>query len=269
MSLPRQCRRLAPVVAVATIVTGCAAQTTSSVTGQGLYPRLAVVAFLVDSVRGEWNDGTKKKTYGPTQAGWDTRRVSAEIVRDMLERVGTKVVPVLDAENYLEKADLEAGPDAWPGLVVRRLRDAGRIEDAEAVLLLRQNAIDAMGREYSPAAMLWWGGFIGAIVAEATKEERYFPSYLVAINVGLHKVMIGRSRCMVDFDAHLFDVDGQNVTARSFGLLGSYIVPEELWAPSFEEYSEAEKRDLQARCQFALRKALADGMVRLGLARRD
>lgn len=268
MPVTRLCLRLLTIVLAVSLGPGCAPQTTMDVRGEGLYRKIAVVAFLTDGVRGEWNDGSEKKTYGPTEADWDTRLISTEIVRDVLEGTGTQVVTITNPEDYLEEGDAEVGQHTWPGIVVRRLRDAGQIQDADAVLLLRQNAIDTSGREYSPGGNFWWGGFVGLIAGEVTKEERYFPSYLVAINVGFHETMVGRSRCMVGFDAHLFDTARQEVAARSFGLVGSYIVPQELWAPSFEEYSDAERQDLRARCQFALREALVDSMVRVGVARR-
>lgn len=237
--------------------------------GVGRYSKLVVVPLLADEVRVEWNDGLTRLAPARVTTGWETRDKAVRIVAELLAGSGTTVRGVMDVVGLLEE------PLEHPDLaseVVRRLRETGWVGEGEMVLLLRQNAIDAQGRQYSPGRDFLLGFFVSpllgplsVVIGATTREDVYQPSFLLALNIGLHAVMVGPSCCRIGFDAVLVDAAGKSSLAEAKSIIGQEKVPDTLRSHGWEELSEAERQTAEAYCLAALRRALAEAANRLQL----
>jgi hypothetical protein len=120
-----------------------------------------VVPLLADEVRVEWNDGFKRLAPPRVATGWETRDKAVRIVAELLAGSGTTVRGVMDVAGLLPES---AGQPDWASEVGQRLRETGRVEAGDVVLLLRQNAIDAQGRQYSPVRDFLLLGPLGIVI---------------------------------------------------------------------------------------------------------
>lgn len=228
--------------------------------GVGRYSKLVVVPLLADEVRVEWNDGFTRPAPARVASGWETRDKAVRIVAELLAGSGTMVRGVMDVVGLLPEP--VEHPD-WASEVVRRLRENRQVGEDEVVLVLRQNAIDAYGRQYSPVRDFLLLGPLGVVIGAITREDVYQPSFLLALNIGLHAVMVGPSHCSIGFDAALVATASLSSLAEAKSIMGQEKVPDTLRSRGWEELSEAERQTAEAYCLAALRRALAEAANRL------
>ena len=98
-------------------------------------------------------------------------------VSDLREAGGVGVLP--------GRVDEAATDKDWPHAAWEKLRAENRLAEAEALLLLRENALDGMGRQYSPARDFLATGLIGLAVGAANRGENYQPGFVVVAQGGL------------------------------------------------------------------------------------
>ena len=223
---------------------------------------MTVVPLLADEVQIESSDGFQSRTSPRTAAGWDTRVKTSKVVAELLEPFKTKVSSVDDVTSLLGSSDDAQG---WPQQVWQRLRATNRLGDTGAVLILRQNAVDAMGRQYSPAADFLSTGLIGLAVGAATRDDRFHPSFVLAINAGFHAAMIGGSHCSIGFDARLLDAKSGSLLSQTSAVLGQERLPDTFHAQDWETMSEGDRRIAETYCIAALRRALSQAINELNL----
>lgn len=232
--------------------------------GHGKYASVAVVPLLADEIRME--SGAFLPERSPRAVtGWETRAKADAIVREILAPTGTKVVAVHDVPGLLGE---DAGKEDWARLSWARLRDAGRLGDAQAVLLIRQNAIDAHGRQYSPFRDFFGAGLIGLAVGAATREEEYQPSFTLAVTSGAGAALTRESRCNVGFDAMLLDARTGQVLGAAKGVFGQELLPDDFRAETWEAATAAERHVAETYCIAALRRGLAKAIKQVELVER-
>ena len=233
--------------------------------GVGKYSHLAVVPILADAVRLERNDGFRIDATTHKIEQWETRAKAGRIAHELLAPAGTKVTTIADVAGLLpkDKNELEWAFYAW-----KRLKAARRLDNSKAVMLLRQNAVDAQGRQYSPVADFLALGLVGILMGAAGKEDRFHPSFLVALNEGFHAVMMGGPRCNVGFDARLLDAATGETLAAADAVLGQEKVPERLAKLSWTAMSDGDKRLVESHCIAALRRAVAQALNELEVVTR-
>jgi len=233
--------------------------------GVGKYSHIAFVPILVDVVRVERNDGSGIEATVHKVGQWETRAKAGRIALELLAPAGTKVTPIDDVAGLLpkDKEEPEWALHAW-----KRLKAAGRLDDSRAVMLLRQNAVDAQGRQYSPVADFMALGLVGILIGAAGQEDRFHPSFLVALNEGFHAVMMGPPLCNIGFDARLLDAATGETLAAVDAVLGQEKVPERLAKKSWATMDDSDKRLVETNCIAALRRAVAQALNELEVTSR-
>lgn len=228
----------------------------------GRYEHVTFVPLLADDVRLEWNDGTRVEAAPPEAIGWDTRRKAGRIATELLAPTGTRITPLEDVTGLLP----DDPEEDWPTHVWQRLRSDSRLPASGVVVILRQNAVDAYGRQYNPLADFLSLGVVGLASGAARREERFHPSFLLALNVGFHRTMIGASRCSIGFDARLLDAQTGEVLGETNAVLGQEYVPAELQQETWEAMSERDRGLAEAYCIAALRRGIAQALNELDVA---
>jgi hypothetical protein len=252
------------VLLVAATVAGCGVRPfeTGVEVGQvGRFRQVAILPLLSDDLRLQ---GTSTPSGADTvSTGWDTPRLTGQMAREILAPAGTQVIPLLPpalAANELSATD-------WPERIWRHLRDAQALGGAEAVILLRQNAIDGQGRQYSPVPDFFGFGLVGVVVGAATRSERFWPAFSLAVHTGLDEALLGPSRCGIGFDARLVDAATGTVRASSNAVLGIEILRTPL-GPVGAKLSDAQREIARTYCLAALRRGVSEAIRELELTGR-
>ncbi len=233
--------------------------------GIGRYSHLTFVPLLADEVRLEWNDGFNREA-GPRQpAGWNTQSKAGQIAVELLALAKTRVTPVEDVKGLLPGADEQSD---WESRVWKRLKAAGRIAPGGPIVLLRQNAVDARGRQYNPLANFMMLGLVGVAMGAANREDRFQPSFMLAMNTGFHAAMEGSSRCSIGFDARLLDADTGAILATADAVLGQEKIPGKLAKKKWSEMNGDERGMAQTYCIAALRRGVAQALNELEVTHR-
>ena len=231
----------------------------------GKYSYLAFVPILADAVRVERNDGFRLEATTHKVGQWETRAKAGQIALELLAPAGTKVTPIDDVANLLPK---DEGEQEWAFHAWKRLKTAGRLGNSRAVMLLRQNAVNAQGRQYNPAADFMALGLVGILMGAAGKEDRFHPSFLVALNEGFHATMMGPPLCNTGFDARLLDAATGETLAAADSVLGQEKVPERLAKKNWATMNDSDKRLIESYCIAALRRAVAQALNELEVTSR-
>lgn len=232
--------------------------------GHGKYVSIAVVPLLADEIRME--SGAFMPERSPrVVTGWETRAKADAIMQEILAPVGTKVVAVHDIPALLGD---DSGKEDWARLSWERLRQANRLEGVQAVLLIRQNAIDVHGRQYSPVRDFFGAGLIGLAVGAAQREEEYQPSFTLAVTSGAAAALSRGSRCNVGFDAVLLDARTGRVLGAAKGMFGQEMLPEDFQPKTWASATDAERHVAETYCIAALRRGLAKTVRKLDLVER-
>lgn len=233
--------------------------------GIGRYSHLTFVPLLADEVRLEWNDGFNREAGQRQLAGWNTQSKAGQIAVELLALAGTRVTPVEDVKGFL------LGPDEqsdWESRVWQRLKAAGRINPGGPIVLLRQNALDALGRQYNPLANFLALGPLGVVIGAATREDRFQPSFILALNTDFGAAMVGSSRCSIGFDARLLDADTGAILATADAVLGQEKIPAKLAKKKWSEMNGDERGMAQTYCIAALRRGVAQALNELEVMHR-
>lgn len=210
----------------------------------------------------ESSDGLHTTKSPRAAAGWDTGAKAGKLVSELLTPSGTRVVPLDDVAGLVAADD--TGPE-WPHRVWERLRAAHRLDDTDAVLVLRQNAIDSMGRQYSPAADFLTTGLLGLAYGAATREDRFQPSFILAVHQGFQAFMVGPSRCSIGFDARLVDARSGRLLSQADGVLGQESLPKTFQAETLTEMPEQDRQVVETYCIAALRRGISQAINDLDL----
>jgi hypothetical protein len=218
---------------------------------------------LADGARLEWNDGFRVEAGPPEDIGWDTRAKAGQIAVELLAPAGTEVTSLEKVEGLLPENPKD--PE-WARYVWERLRADDRLIKSEAVMILRQNAVDALGRQYNPVADFLSLGIVGVIAGAVGREERFHPSFLLALNIGFHATMIGPSRCSIGFDARILDADTGETLGATDAVLGQEHVPAELQKESWATMDEHERGLAETYCIAALRRGISQMLHELKVA---
>lgn len=231
--------------------------------GVGRYSAIVVVPLLTDAVRVDWSDGRKPQEQASCMTGWETREKAVRIVAELCAGSGTSVRGITDFTGLLPETPDQSD---WASTVVQKLREAKLVRDDEIVLLLRQNAIDEYGRQYSSFRDFMLSGALGVAVGAATREDIYQPGFFLAVNTGFEKTMEGPSCCTIGFDAAIVNAAGIECIAAANSVLGREKIPDSLLRDlGWEELSKEEQTTAEMYCISALRRAIADTMNRLHL----
>jgi hypothetical protein len=212
------------------------------------------VPLLADEARLEWNDGFRLEADPPEDIGWDTRAKAGQIAVELLAPTGTEVASLEDVSGLLPENPKD--PE-WARFVWERLRADDRLIGSEAVVILRQNAVDALGRQYNPVADFLPFGIVGVVAGAAGREERFHPSFLLALNIGFHATMMGPSRCSIGFDARILDAETGETLGATDAVLGQEHVTAKLQKESWAAMDEHERRLTEAYCIAALRRGIS------------
>ena len=233
--------------------------------GVGKYSHPAFVPILTDVVRLERNDGFRVEATTHKVGGWKTRAKAGRIAIELLATAGTKVTPIDDVADLLPKDEQES---EWALHAWKRLKAARKLDNPGAVMLLRQNAVDARGRQYSPLADFMGLGLVGVLMGAAGREDRFHPSFLMAQNEGFHAVMMGPPLCSIGFDARLLDALTGETLAATDAVLGQEKIPERLAKSSWSTMQDSDKHLVEIYCIAALRRAVAQALNELQVTRR-
>lgn len=233
--------------------------------GVGKYSHLAFVPILADVVKVERNDGFRIEAMIHEVGQWETRAKAGRIALELLAPAGTKVTLIDDVTGLLpkDKEEPEWALHAW-----KRLKAAARLDNSGAVMLLRQNAVDARGRQYNPVADFMALGLVGILMGAAGQDDRFHPSFLVALNEGFHAVMMGPPLCNIGFDARILDAATGETLAAADAVLGQEKVPEGLAKKSWATMDDSDKRLVETYCIAALRRAIAQALNELEVTSR-
>ncbi|MFZ1990145.1 MAG: hypothetical protein WAW96_10285 [Alphaproteobacteria bacterium] len=217
---------------------------------------VAVVPLLADEIRMNSSNGFQSTESPRTIASWDTPTNAGKIVGELLAGTKTTVVPPRDLSGLLPS---DANARDWAQQIWRRLRDSNRIGDSDVVLFIRQNAIDAMGRQYSPLPDFFALGLVGVAIGAATREDRFQPSFYVMVNEG----SAGSSRCSIGFDTRLLDAKTGAVLSEANSVLGQEKLPDTFHPQSWEGMGEDDRRTAETYCIAALRRAISQAIREL------
>lgn len=232
--------------------------------GKGAYASVAVAPLLADEVRlmarGTFSSETSKRE----AAGWDARGKADAIASEILGPAGTQVTPVHDVPALVGAA---AGEKDWARQTWEKLRAANRLGGAQAVLLLRENAIDWMGRQYNPARDFLATGLIGLAVGAANREELYQPGFLLVVQSGIDAAFGAPSKCDIGFDAVLLDAATGNQLAKADAVLGEEAMPDTFKPRTWEAATPEERAAAETYCIAALRRGMAQAIGEVGLVR--
>jgi len=226
----------------------------------GRYERITFVPLLAEEARLEWNDSIRMEAGSPEAVDWDIRQKAGQIANELLARGGTEVTTLEDVAELLPDDSEET---EWAVHVWERLVEDDRLQQSNVVVVLRQNAVDALGRQYNPVADFLSFGILGVVAGAVRREERFHPSFLLALNIGLHATMMGPSRCSIGFDARLLDAETGETLGATDAVLGQEHVPPELQKETWPAMSEHEKDVAETYCIAALRRGVAQALHEL------
>ena len=264
---PRRAQKLAALSLLA-VLAGCGTRPAApgiEAGGVGRYPHISFVPLIADEVRLIWRDGASRQAGKRHRAGWRTQLNAGKIASELLREAGTPVTPIEDVKGAL----LGSGEDTeWETRVWRRLKATARLDPKGAIMVLRQNALDAQGRQYNPARNFLALGLVGVVIGAATREDVFQPSFILAMNTGFQAALGGKSRCSIGFDARLLDAKTGAILASADAVLGQELVPVELAKKKWPQMSVAERGLAETYCIAARRRGIAQAMNELEVTRR-
>lgn len=252
---------------MALALAGCARPPASGLEGGGVgrYAHVTFVPLIADEVRMEWGSATEIIRSDRQLVGWKTQMVAGRIAAELLAPAGTEVTLIEDPRGTL------LGPEDqtdWVTGVWRRLKASGRIKRRGPVMLFRQNALDAQGRQYNPAANFLAFGLVGIVIGAVNRKDNFQPAFMLAMNEGLHETFVGKSRCSIGFDARLLDGNTGEILASSDDLLGQELFPLRLPITKWLDLSADQRDAVQTYCVSALRRGISQALNDLALFER-
>ena len=233
--------------------------------GVDRYGHITFVPLIADEVRLVWRDGATREAGERQRVGWKTQLNAGQIASELLREAGTPVTAIEDVKGALLGSDEDT---LWETRVWRRLKATGRLDPRGAVIVLRQNALDAQGRQYNPARVFLALGLVGVVIGAATRDDAFQPSFILAINTGFQAALGGKSRCSIGFDARLLDAKSGAILGSVDAVLGQELFPVEIENKKWPEFSADERGLAKTYCTAALRRGIAQAMSELEITRR-
>ena len=132
----------------------------------------------------------------------------------------------------------------------------------DAYLVISQNGIDYLGRQYSPLRNFMLTGPLGLVLGEMEREKgTYIPSFMLALHYGTQAFMIGKSSCMVGFDLDLIRSDTNKAIASKNVVLGKKEIENDIWPDGITEYSQLDDMRIKSLCFEALTDAIKKSLI--------
>jgi hypothetical protein len=230
---------------------------------KAVYGRVGVLALMTDNLAMQWTDGWTSTNSAANGLGWQPPERTVRIAAELLGPLGSQAHALAAPPHVAE----DAGAADWARRIWQDLHDAGRLDDVDGVLLLRQNAINALGRQYAPAMDFLAMGLVGVAVGAVTREQNFQERFLLLRQEGIGVTLDGSTgRCSIGFDARLLDAKTGEVRGTSDSVLGAEKIPEgTIQAQTWPAMSEAERRAAETYCMAALRRGVSQAIKEVDL----
>lgn len=211
------------------------------------YSNVGLVTQISDNVVSTyWKAAFAEPQPYYSQLGWNAASVARGYVNEQLGPTGSVVASI---SSY-------TGPAA---------------EQNDVVIVLQQTPLDILGQNYNPGRDFFaLGGGLFALAAisgnRAESDQKYQSRFVLWVrNPEANKAIIGENACTVGLTASLVDpetgdqvVEGKQVTGRS-------VIPGALQARDWTNFSDDEKQLVISHCSLALRSAVSQALVGLGV----
>ncbi|MHA6262075.1 hypothetical protein ACXYMO_02645 [Arenibacterium sp. CAU 1754] len=246
-SITRRSKSL--ILSMALILAACAETQVGVQSGaKSRYQAIAVVPHVNDNLLSVYRKNEFSQPWvTEARMGWDANSGAGQIAKEILGRAGASVT-------------------------VTRDQHSGSAKAADAVVILRQTPLDQFAQRYNPeqdlmlnvisiAAAASAGGIAYIIIDD---ERRYRPRSILEIRKSDGS---GPNHCAVGITPALSNAKTGELLKQGRSLMGVEKLPGRLSGHSWQQLTPSERSTVLAYCQSALRRAISQSFVELGLVR--
>jgi hypothetical protein len=180
--------------------------------------------------------------------GWDVADGAGQISRDILGAAGAVVWVTLDPRGAAASA-------------------------ADVAIVLEQSPLNQLAQNYNPGRDLFLSGVSvasavaagGLAVISIEAKENFEPRSVLRMSGGGTGSSIDADFCAVGLTPYLIDPATGETLKRGRSLMGIEKIPVQLGASSWALFTPAERATVLVYCQAALRRAISQAFVELGV----